>query len=131
MFMKRVCAFRRQPPKSRAQNLAAGSLQKIRIRNLHQVRRPPGEILRLNQKITVDRIHFDSVFVRNRSKSSWKAILIFDSRSPATVSLISVGNTTLEAEIKTLPTVTPVRGSPSGETPVAPQLRNFFFSSSK
>src|SRR6266702_7509801 len=45
MFMERVCAFRRQPPKSRAQNLASRSLQKIRVRNFHHVRRSPLKLL--------------------------------------------------------------------------------------
>src|SRR5436853_2209046 len=29
----------------------------FRVRNFHQVRRPPRQILRLNQKVTVDRFH--------------------------------------------------------------------------
>ena len=40
---------------------ASRSFQKIRIRNFHHVRRPPLELLRLDQEITVDRLHRDDV----------------------------------------------------------------------
>jgi hypothetical protein len=57
VLVKCIGAVRRQPPKPRAENLTLGPLQKIRVGNLHHVGRPPMEIFRLDQKITVYRFH--------------------------------------------------------------------------
>ena len=57
MSMQRVRAFRRKPPQPRAENLASRPLEKIRVRDLHQVRRPPRKVLRLDQEVAVDGFH--------------------------------------------------------------------------
>ena len=52
VFVKCIGAFRREPPKPRAEDLAFGPLQKIRVGNLHQVRRPPMQVLGLDEEVT-------------------------------------------------------------------------------
>src|SRR4029077_1153333 len=71
MFVKGVRALRWEFPQGRAENFAPPSLEKIRVRNLHQVRRPPRELLRLNQKVTVDRFHLRP-FAKSQSLQSGK-----------------------------------------------------------
>src|SRR5262249_26977184 len=57
VFVERVGALRRKPPKPRPKKLALCPLQEIRVGNLHQVGGPPMEILGLDQKVTVNRLH--------------------------------------------------------------------------
>src|SRR6266487_3067646 len=57
MFVQRVRAFGRQSPEPRAEILASGALQIIRVRDLHQVGRPPGEVFRLDEIITLNGFH--------------------------------------------------------------------------
>src|SRR5205085_6549751 len=57
MTMKCVSALRWQPPKSCSQNLALRSLQKIRIRNFHQIGNLPMKVFRLNDKVTIKWAH--------------------------------------------------------------------------
>ena len=57
MLVQSVRAFGRQSPKPRAKILAACALQIIRIRDLHQVRRPPVQIFRLDEVITLNGFH--------------------------------------------------------------------------
>ena len=57
MFVQRVGAFGRQSPQPRAEILAPSALQIIRIRNFHQVRRPPVQVFWLDDVITLSRFH--------------------------------------------------------------------------
>src|SRR4029434_6404230 len=57
MLVKCVRTLGRQFPQARAKDFASGPLQKIRVRNFHQVRRPPCQIVRLDYEICVDSLH--------------------------------------------------------------------------
>jgi NADPH-dependent 2,4-dienoyl-CoA reductase/sulfur reductase-like enzyme len=57
VLVQRVRAFGWQSPQPRAQILAARALQIIRVRNFHQVRRPPVQVFRLDEVITLNRFH--------------------------------------------------------------------------
>ena len=57
VFVQSVRALGRQPPQPRAEILAPGALQKIRIGDFHQVGRPPEEVLRLDEMVTLNRFH--------------------------------------------------------------------------
>ena len=47
----------RQPPEPRGQVFAAGALQKIRIRDFHEIRRPPVQVVRRDEVIALNRFH--------------------------------------------------------------------------
>ena len=57
VFVQRARAFRRHPPKPRAEIFTARALQKVRVRNAHQVGWTPEEILRFDQVVTLDGFH--------------------------------------------------------------------------
>lgn len=55
--MQGVSTLWRKPPEPRTENLALRALKKIRIRDFHQIRWPPTEILRRDHEVTVNRSH--------------------------------------------------------------------------
>lgn len=55
--MQGVAALRRQSPQSGRQVLGASSLQKICVGNSHHIRETPGEVVRLDEMVTRDRVH--------------------------------------------------------------------------
>ena len=57
MLVQRVRALRWQPPQPHADIFAAGALQIIRVRNFHQVGRPPAQVLWFDEVITLNRLH--------------------------------------------------------------------------
>jgi hypothetical protein len=57
VFVERASAFRRIPPEPRAEILAPGAFQIIRVRNLHQVGRPPMQVVRFDQSVAGDGFH--------------------------------------------------------------------------
>jgi hypothetical protein len=57
MLVQRIGASRREPPQAGAKNLAPAPLEEVRIRNLHEIRRPPGKVIGLDQEISVNRFH--------------------------------------------------------------------------
>jgi len=57
MLVQGVRALRRQSPQPRAHIFAAGALQIIRVRDFHQIRRPPVQVFRLDEVITLNRFH--------------------------------------------------------------------------
>src|SRR6185295_18144477 len=54
---QRVRALGRQPPESGAEIFAAGALQIIRVRDPHQIGRPPEEVFRLDEMVTFNGFH--------------------------------------------------------------------------
>lgn len=57
VFVQRVRALGRQPPEPRAEILAPRALQIIRVRDAHQVGRPPGKVFRLDEMVTLNGFH--------------------------------------------------------------------------
>jgi len=55
--VQRVRAPGRQPPEPRAEIVAPGALQIIRVGDFHQVGGPPGEIFRLDEMVTLNGFH--------------------------------------------------------------------------
>ena len=49
----------RQPPEPRAEILAPGALQIIRVRDAHQVGGPPEEVFRLDEMVTLNGFHIN------------------------------------------------------------------------
>ena len=64
--MQRVRASGRQPPEPCTDIYAPGALQVIRVRDFHQVGRPPEEILRFDQMVTLNGFHELVTNVRGR-----------------------------------------------------------------
>src|SRR5229473_1439031 len=57
MPVERVGAFGWKPPQPGPQNLALGSLKKIRIGDFHHIRWPPKEVFRFDEEIAVNWPH--------------------------------------------------------------------------
>src|SRR5205807_6801583 len=56
-LVQRVRASGRQPPEPRAEILASGALQIIRVRDAHQVGGPPVQVARRDEVVTLDAFH--------------------------------------------------------------------------
>jgi len=66
-------------------------LQKIRVRNLHHLRQPPREFLRLNQKITLDRSHLIHIKVERALRARWLTPLTHSANQSESRALDCIG----------------------------------------
>src|SRR4030095_10004138 len=70
MLVERVGTPGRKPPESRSENLASGSLKEVRVRNSHEIRRTPGEVVRLDEEVSVNCFHLKN----SRSKADGRQL---------------------------------------------------------
>src|SRR4029077_4117198 len=68
VFVQRVRALGRQPPKSCSEVFALGSLKEIRVWDFHQVRGTPVKVVWRNQKVTFYRFHRSWLTVPNPAR---------------------------------------------------------------
>jgi hypothetical protein len=62
MLVEGVGASWWESPQSGSKNLAPAPLKEVRVRNLHEVRWPPGKVIGLDEEISVYRFHVQNEF---------------------------------------------------------------------